>query len=87
MAHNPRKNQRYTEAGHRQLVGCVPFRYQNDSLEILMITNQKGKEWILPKGGWENDESALDGQYLSIFRITTSAYMRKNLMILLIFVF
>uniref|UniRef100_A0A1J3DCD3 Nudix hydrolase 21, chloroplastic n=1 Tax=Noccaea caerulescens TaxID=107243 RepID=A0A1J3DCD3_NOCCA len=53
--------QRYDTAGYRQVVGCVPYRYKKDGcgeIEVLLISAQKeGKGMLLPKGGWEIDES------------------------------
>ncbi|KAJ4974561.1 hypothetical protein NE237_007735 [Protea cynaroides] len=66
-----RNLQRYRD-GRRIVVGCVPYRYKNgkhpscdnnntideeDELEILVITSQKGHGMLFPKGGWESDES------------------------------
>ncbi|KAB2611928.1 nudix hydrolase 18 [Pyrus ussuriensis x Pyrus communis] len=61
-----RHMQRYRK-GHRQVVGCIPYRYKaskqtplkNDAqeLEVLVISSQKGKGMLFPKGGWELDES------------------------------
>ncbi|XP_052195071.1 nudix hydrolase 18, mitochondrial-like [Diospyros lotus] len=59
--------QRYRN-GHRQVVGCIPYRYkvkgqaskeEEKKLEVLMISSQKqGKKGMMfPKGGWETDES------------------------------
>ena len=59
--------QRYSK-GRRQVVGCIPYRYKNskqspskdddaNELEVLVITSQKGKGMLFPKGGWELDES------------------------------
>ncbi|KAJ4909374.1 hypothetical protein Rs2_03995 [Raphanus sativus] len=53
--------QRYNTNGYRQVVGCIPYRYKNHSggeIEVLLISAQKkGKGMLLPKGGWEIDES------------------------------
>ncbi|XP_010471414.1 PREDICTED: nudix hydrolase 21, chloroplastic-like [Camelina sativa] len=56
--------QRYSTSGHRQVVGCVPYRYkkhgggEGGEIEVLLISAQKkGKGMLLPKGGWEIDES------------------------------
>ncbi|CAA2964229.1 nudix hydrolase 18, mitochondrial-like [Olea europaea var. sylvestris] len=61
-----RDMQRYNH-GHRQVVGCIPYRYKGtngtsivdeDAIEVLVITSQrKGKGMLFPKGGWEEDES------------------------------
>ncbi|KAJ6369567.1 hypothetical protein OIU76_027914 [Salix suchowensis] len=57
--------QRY-DKGRRQVVGCIPYRYKNgnsnaseveDELEVLVISSQKGKGKLFPKGGWELDET------------------------------
>ncbi|WCJ25192.1 hypothetical protein M5689_007096 [Euphorbia peplus] len=53
--------QRYTKAGRRQVVGCIPYRYivenNEEGIEVLVISSQKGKGMLFPKGGWELDES------------------------------
>ncbi|CAI9758151.1 unnamed protein product [Fraxinus pennsylvanica] len=59
--------QRYNFHGHRQVVGCIPYRYKSvngrsvvdeDAIEVLVISSQrKGKGMLFPKGGWEKDES------------------------------
>ncbi|XP_073310886.1 nudix hydrolase 18, mitochondrial-like [Primulina huaijiensis] len=62
-----RHKQRYNFHGHRQVVGCIPYRYKGgingksqvdeEELEVLVITSQrKGKGMLFPKGGWETDE-------------------------------
>ncbi|CAK8534286.1 unnamed protein product [Lathyrus sativus] len=53
--------QRY-EKGCRQVVGCIPYRYksngtQENEIEVLLISAQKGSGMQFPKGGWESDES------------------------------
>ncbi|KAL0731736.1 hypothetical protein Bca4012_027830 [Brassica carinata] len=53
--------QRYNTTGYRQVVGCIPYRYKKHcggEIEVLLISAQKkGKGMLLPKGGWETDES------------------------------
>lgn len=48
------------------LCRCIPYRYKigeknsldvSDELEVLVISSQKGKGMLFPKGGWELDES------------------------------
>ncbi|KAL2317268.1 hypothetical protein Fmac_031144 [Flemingia macrophylla] len=57
-----REFQRYRK-GRRQVVGCIPYRYkigdqpQQVDIQVLVITSQKGKGMLFPKGGWELDES------------------------------
>lgn len=43
-----------TGARIRLATGCIPIT--NDG-RILFCSSSKKKEWILPKGGWENDEN------------------------------
>ncbi|XP_057784236.1 nudix hydrolase 18, mitochondrial-like [Salvia miltiorrhiza] len=66
-ARTGRHMQRYNIFGHRQVVGCIPYRYRSrggasmvdeEDIEVLVITAQrKGKGVMFPKGGWEIDES------------------------------
>ncbi|KAH6760080.1 nudix hydrolase-like protein 21 [Perilla frutescens var. hirtella] len=66
-ARTGRHMQRYNFLGHRQVVGCIPYRYRSpggqsmvgeEDIEVLVITAQrKGKGMMFPKGGWEVDES------------------------------
>ncbi|KAL5545225.1 hypothetical protein UlMin_009009 [Ulmus minor] len=58
--------QRY-DRGCRQVVGCIPYRYTKtgqcssaEDLEVLLVSSQKGKAMMFPKGGWEIDESMED---------------------------
>jgi len=61
--------QRYNK-GSRQVVGCIPYRYNGtnktslvgeEELEVLLISSQnKAKGMLFPKGGWETDESKID---------------------------
>lgn len=40
----------------RQVAGCLPLDMQNH--RVLLITSRKNKDaWVLPKGGWEQDET------------------------------
>ncbi|XP_044478701.1 nudix hydrolase 4-like [Mangifera indica] len=62
--------QRYCQMGFRQVVGCVPYRYKGikqpqheideEDIQVLLISSQKGKGMLFPKGGWELDESKVD---------------------------
>eukprot|EP01147_Barroeca_monosierra_P008711 gene8711-1096_t len=53
-----RHHQRYATDGVRLVAGCVPYRDLPDkSVEVLLISNRKKNMWIIPKGGWEKDES------------------------------
>lgn len=62
--------QRY-ENGCRQVVGCIPYRFRQtkqdsssvEELEVLVISSQKGKGMLFPKGGWELDESIEEAAY------------------------
>eukprot|EP00455_Lapot_gusevi_P057442 TRINITY_DN9792_c0_g1_i3.p1 TRINITY_DN9792_c0_g1~~TRINITY_DN9792_c0_g1_i3.p1 ORF type:complete len:159 (+),score=28.69 TRINITY_DN9792_c0_g1_i3:92-568(+) len=52
-----REKQRW-DGDIRLVCGCVPFRVNNNQIEILLVRSQKKDQWIFPKGGWENDETA-----------------------------
>lgn len=41
-------------------IGVIPFRLKNDHLELLFVTSQTRRRWILPKGNPEQHESAED---------------------------
>lgn len=51
-----RQNQRWKqpEGTIRQVTGCIPI-LQNS--QILLVSASRKKDWILPKGGWEKDET------------------------------
>lgn len=56
---NGRETQKFatdTQTGQllRLTTGCVPI--MNDG-KILLVSSSKKQEWILPKGGWESDET------------------------------
>lgn len=55
---NGRDTQKFATDAQGQLLrlttGCVPI--MNDG-KILLISSSRKGEWILPKGGWESDES------------------------------
>ncbi|KAE8959123.1 hypothetical protein PR003_g31877, partial [Phytophthora rubi] len=57
-----RDKQRYD--GHTRLLACIVVsRRQRGAAadEFLLISSSKHPtQWILPKGGWENDESAVE---------------------------
>ncbi|KAI8360353.1 NUDIX hydrolase domain-like protein, partial [Mortierella sp. GBAus27b] len=42
--------------GARIVAGCVPVDKQGRRV-LLVSSAKKQGEWVLPKGGWENDES------------------------------
>ncbi|EGD76555.1 hypothetical protein PTSG_07670 [Salpingoeca rosetta] len=52
-----RDNQRYECNGTRLVAGCVPYRTHTGTPEVMLITNHKKDKWIIPKGGWERDET------------------------------
>ncbi|ETI57183.1 hypothetical protein F441_00456 [Phytophthora nicotianae CJ01A1] len=55
-----RDKQRYD--GNTRLLACIVVSRRVDtSNEFLLISSSKHPtQWILPKGGWENDESAVE---------------------------
>ncbi|GAB5591516.1 hypothetical protein Unana1_06416 [Umbelopsis nana] len=55
-AREGRQNQVYDEHNVRQVAGCVPIDPRTN--RILLITSSKHEGvWVLPKGGWEKDET------------------------------
>ncbi|WZN60970.1 MutT/NUDIX hydrolase [Chloropicon roscoffensis] len=61
QARKGRSLQKY-DAGHRLVAGCIPVRHVhtnngNSQVEILMITSKSSDLLVLPKGGWETDET------------------------------
>ncbi|GJV11663.1 NUDIX hydrolase 17, mitochondrial-like protein [Tanacetum coccineum] len=59
VSRSGRQLQRYNKGQQRQVVGCIPYRINNNNaLEVLVISAQrKGKGMLFPKGGWECDET------------------------------
>ena len=49
--------QRYDDGSRRLVTGCVPLTPDG---KVVLISSASG-EWILPKGGWEKDETAPEG--------------------------
>ncbi|RUP50694.1 NUDIX hydrolase domain-like protein [Jimgerdemannia flammicorona] len=55
-ARTGREKQVYDSNNVRQVAGCVPINPQTG--QILLISRTKREnQWILPKGGWESDET------------------------------
>ncbi|PHH83387.1 hypothetical protein CDD82_1616 [Ophiocordyceps australis] len=50
-----RNKQRYDPKGERLVAGVVPL--SQDQNYVLLIQSTRRKGWVLPKGGWETDES------------------------------
>ncbi|KAK0352749.1 hypothetical protein LTR91_022570 [Friedmanniomyces endolithicus] len=50
-----RDKQRYGPKGERLVAGVVPL--SSDRTQVLLIQSSARKGWVLPKGGWETDES------------------------------
>ena len=64
-ARRGRVNQRY-EAGARLIAGCVPIRCcgeagaEGPGVEVMLISSKNHNGFVLPKGGWELDETVED---------------------------
>ena len=58
-AREGRNQQRYTVGGTRLVAGCVPYHRDaaTGQVQVLLISNRNKTQWIIPKGGWEADES------------------------------
>lgn len=57
-----RDNQRYSSQGERLVAGCLPVRIETgqtgpDGVRVLLINASNGAGLVLPKGGWETDET------------------------------
>lgn len=46
---------RYGADGERLVAGVVPL--SSDKTRVLLIQSSRRKGWVLPKGGWEDDEA------------------------------
>ncbi|XP_020585252.1 nudix hydrolase 17, mitochondrial-like [Phalaenopsis equestris] len=65
VARQGRQLQRYNRSGGRLVAGCIPYKFDAncsssgllDSMEVLVISSQKGDGMMFPKGGWESDET------------------------------
>jgi len=53
-----RSKQRYGENGERLVAGVVPLN--SDRTYVLLIQSTRRSGWVLPKGGWENDEDCTE---------------------------
>jgi diphosphoinositol-polyphosphate diphosphatase len=49
---------RYGPQGERLVAGIVPL--SSDRTQVLLIQSSSRKGWVLPKGGWEADESEVE---------------------------
>ncbi|CDH49163.1 ddp1 protein [Lichtheimia corymbifera JMRC:FSU:9682] len=51
-----REKQNYDAQGARQVAVAIPIK--KETKQVLIITSSKyANVWVLPKGGWENDET------------------------------
>lgn len=41
-------------------IGIIPFDTQNDAVAVLFVTSQTRGRWILPKGGRQDGETAVE---------------------------
>eukprot|EP01060_Flectonema_neradi_P022578 TRINITY_DN3081_c0_g1_i1.p1 TRINITY_DN3081_c0_g1~~TRINITY_DN3081_c0_g1_i1.p1 ORF type:complete len:159 (+),score=39.74 TRINITY_DN3081_c0_g1_i1:61-537(+) len=53
-----REKQRYSKDGCRLVAGGVLVRNGTNGIEILAVTSSNRGTWVVPKGGWETDETA-----------------------------
>ncbi|KAI8340506.1 NUDIX hydrolase domain-like protein [Chlamydoabsidia padenii] len=51
-----RENQTYDDLAARQVAGCLPIDIEKQ-LILLVQSSKHDHVWVLPKGGWENDET------------------------------
>lgn len=55
-----RESQRYSATGERMVVGTIPFTSEKPPRVLLINSRKHPEEWLLPKGGWEADESRVE---------------------------
>lgn len=55
-ARHGREKQRY-DGDTRLVAGCLPVLPDG---RVLLIGSVKGTDWLLPKGGWEHDETSAE---------------------------
>ncbi|KAK9790526.1 hypothetical protein WJX73_010660 [Symbiochloris irregularis] len=65
FARQGRELQRYGSNGERLVAGCIPVRIikpgtTEQRVEILLISSRGGDGLVIPKGGWETDETVED---------------------------
>jgi len=65
FARQGRHNQRYSAEGERLVAGCLPVRAERGqsgpgAVRVLLIGASSGGGLVLPKGGWETDETVQD---------------------------
>lgn len=53
-----RTKQRYGESGERLVAGVVPLNEAKTHVLLIQSTGRSG--WVLPKGGWESDETCTE---------------------------
>lgn len=56
-----RDKQRFGTQGERLVAGVVPL--STDKTQVLLIQSTRRGGWVLPKGGWELDETASDAAF------------------------
>jgi len=57
---NKQKWEPHPEGNVRLCCTTIPFRFRKDgskSLEFLLITSRRKGDWVIPRGGWDIDET------------------------------
>lgn len=62
-ARTGRERQRYGADGSRLVAGCIPVKPSHSEegtqgWEVLLVSRRRGPGWSIPKGGWEDNETA-----------------------------
>lgn len=57
--HEQSKMDAEIEKSYRQSA-VIPYRYEGDQVQILLITSRSGKRWVLPKGIIEDHQTELE---------------------------
>ncbi|OAD70714.1 hypothetical protein PHYBLDRAFT_182270 [Phycomyces blakesleeanus NRRL 1555(-)] len=58
-ARTGREKQLYNENNIRQVAGCIPIDPSTGRIMLISSSKHKGV-WVIPKGGWENDETQIE---------------------------
>ncbi|KAF9437809.1 Flap-structured DNA-binding and RNA-binding protein [Entomortierella beljakovae] len=62
-----------------QIAGCVPIDKQGRRV-LLVASSKHDGEWVLPKGGWENDETKEDAAARETWEEEAKAIVSKKVM-------
>ncbi|SAM00223.1 hypothetical protein [Absidia glauca] len=56
-ARHGNNNDMVDENNIRQVAGCLPIDLANQRILLISSSNKNKDHWVIPKGGWEDDET------------------------------